>query len=251
MPRRILANGWPLIEGGAPEGDDDASTDDGAGGDSGAATATADDAGGIATGTDENAGDGAGGRHSDDGEDDSLARMTPKEMAAELGKVRSELQRANRERNEMAKKQRKADAEAKLRDEKRREEQGQWKELAEERARENEQLRTQIAERDRRDAEREQRSRVEAIADRLQFKRPRRAYVLLRDEITEDQAFGETLEDDNLIEAALKRIARAEPEHVDQQRRSGAPGSGRGGQQATPAQGLTDTLLNLTGGRTR
>lgn len=217
----------PPIMGGSPEGDE---------GSEGEATESTE----VSTGTEGR--EGAEGTEETEDEHDSAS------AEAQLVVVKAELQRARREVAEQAKKQRKADAEARARDEKRREEQGQYKELAEERFKEIEGLKAQISERDKRDAERAQRTKVTAIADKLNYRDPNLAFPILLDTLGPEEA-ADTLEDDTLIEAALKRLSRDREYLVDKQRRSGAP-IGRNGQTGKPDanKDLAATILALTGG---
>jgi colicin import membrane protein len=159
--------------------------------------------------------------------------------------LRSENQRLKREAAEREKERRKAEAAARKAEETRKADQGQWKELAEEREREIDALKGEITERDRKDAERDQRSTVEKVADKLNYRRPRKAYALLLDELDEEDA-SNTLADEQLTEAALRRLAKDMPELVDNQRRSGAPVGGRGnGGQPTPEQEHLDFLRQI------
>jgi hypothetical protein len=159
--------------------------------------------------------------------------------------LRAENQRLKREAAEREKERRKAEATARKAEETRKADQGQWKELAEEREREIEALKGEISERDRKDAERDQRSTVEKVADKLNYRRPRKAYALLLDELGEEDA-SNTLADEQLTEAALRRLAKDMPELVDNQRRSGAPVGGRGnGGQPTPEQEHLDFLRQI------
>ncbi|HWT24543.1 MAG TPA: hypothetical protein VN213_13640 [Solirubrobacteraceae bacterium] len=171
----------------------------------------------------------------------------PEPGGDEAARLRAENQRLKREAAQREKERRQAQAEAKKAEDARKAEQGEWRKLAEERAERITELEGQIAERDRRDAERDQRTRVEQAAERLNFRRPKRAYALLVDELGPDKA-SETLADDQLTDAALKRLARAEPELVDQTRRTGAPmNGGRPGTQADPAKALNQDLARLLG----
>lgn len=218
----------PPIAGGAPEGDGD-------GGDGGEAAPETQEA----APTPDVSGD--------EPESDSAEEHEPGSVEAQLLVLKQENQRLKREQANMAKERRKAEAEARARDEKRREEQGQYKELAEERAREIETLKAQINERDKRDAERAQRNRVTAIADKLNFRDPNLAFPVLMDTLGPEEA-ADTLDDDTLIEAALKRMARDREYLVDKQRRSGAPvGRNGSGGQPDPQKDLAATILALTG----
>ena len=162
--------------------------------------------------------------------------------------LRAENQRLKREAAEREKERRKAEAAARKAEETRKADQGQWKELAEEREREIETLKGQIQERDRRDAERDQRTTVEKTAERLNFRRPRRAFALLVDELGGNDAAADTLADEQLVEAALKRLVKDDPTLVDNQRRSGAPVGGRGnGGQPSPEQESAEFVLGLLG----
>lgn len=163
--------------------------------------------------------------------------------------LRAENQRLKREAAQREKERRAAEREAAKAEETRKAQQGEWQKLAEERAERISELEGQIAERDRRDAEREQRTTVEKVAERLNFRRPRRAFALLVDELGVEEA-SNTLADEQLTEAALRRLARAEPELVDNQRRSGAPvdGGGNGG-KPDARQGLNRTIADLVSGR--
>jgi alanyl-tRNA synthetase len=158
--------------------------------------------------------------------------------------LRAENQRLKREAAQREKEKRQQEREAARLEDQRKAQQGEWQKLAEERADRITELEGQIQERDRKDAERNQRSTVEKVADRLNFRRPKRAYVLLMDELGDDAL--DTLADEQLTEAALKRLAKAEPELVDIQRRSGAPVGGRGnGGQPTPEQEHLDFLRQI------
>lgn len=225
----------PPIMGGAPEGDDAPDDAEDAGG--GTATEERPDAAGTDTAS-----------RTDAVEEDDAPE--PGSDAEVLGRLKAENSRLKREAAAREKEKRRAELDAKRKADEHKAEQGQWKELAQEREREVESLKAQIQERDQRDQQREMRGRVEEVAEKLNFRRPRRAYAILVDELSSEEA-DETLSDATLIEAALKRMIRDDASLVDQQRRSGAP-VGRNGQPApTPQQGLTETLLNLTGGRTR
>jgi hypothetical protein len=237
----VLTPGWheayaewrkthPPIMGGSPEGDE------GSDGDNAGSTETTESTSGNE------------GRDGADNQEDANEEDESSPAEAQLVVLKAELQRLKRENAEQAKKQRKADAEARARDEKRREEQGQYKELAGERAKEIEALKAQIAERDKRDAERAQRTKVTAIAEKLNYRDPNLAFPILLDTLGPEEA-ADTLEDDTLIEAALKRLARDREYLVDKQRRSGAP-VGRNGQSGKPDpnKDLAATILALTGG---
>jgi hypothetical protein len=167
------------------------------------------------------------------------------ETSDEKARLRAENQRLKREAAQREKEKRQAEKAAKDAADKRAEEQGEWKRLAEERQRENQELRAQLAERDAKDIERDQRTLVQSTAERLNFRRPRRAYALLIDELGPEHA-GDTLADEQLTEAALKRLAKAEPELVDNQRRSGAPVNGTTAGQ-TPDQEMASFLKGLVG----
>lgn len=161
--------------------------------------------------------------------------------------LRAENQRLKREAAEREKEKRKAEAAARKAEETRKADQGQWKELAEEREREIETLKGQITERDQRDAERDQRSTVETVAEKLNYRRPKRAFALLLDELGADDAH-DTLADEQLTEAALRRMAKDMPELVDSQRRSGAPVGGRGnGAQPSAEEEGADFIFGLLG----
>jgi hypothetical protein len=167
----------------------------------------------------------------------------PKDTEAVL---RAENQRLKREAAAREKERRKAEAEAKKAEDARKAEQGEWKKLAEERAEKIAELEGQIAERDRRDAQREQRDLVRATAERLNFKRPHRAFALLRDELGDKAE--ETFGDQQLVEAALKRLGKTEPELVDTRARTGAPVGGNGAvDEQDPAKALNQNLAWILG----
>ncbi len=226
----------PPIMGGAPDGDDDADT-----GDTGGGTAVED--------RPDAAGDIIGIPRSEPApeEEDS---PEPGSDAEVLGRLKAENSRLKREAAAREKEKRRAELEAKRRADEVKAEQGQWRELAQEREREIESLKAQIAERDQRDQQREMRARVEAVADKLNFRRPKRAYPLLIDELSQEEA-EETLGDAQLIEAALKRMVRDDATLVDSQRRSGAPVGRNGQPAASPQQGLNQLLADLAGGGRR
>jgi hypothetical protein len=160
--------------------------------------------------------------------------------------LRAENQRLKREAAQREKERRAAEREAAKAEETRKAQQGEWQKLAEERAQRIQELEGQIQERDRKDAEREQRSTVETVAEKLNYRRPKRAYALLIDELGVEAS--DTLADVQLTEAALRRLAKDMPELVDNQRRSGAPVGGRGnGGQPTAEDEGKDFILGLLG----
>lgn len=165
------------------------------------------------------------------------------ELRARLNHESAERKRLQREAAEREKDRRKAQREAQAAEEQRRAQQGEWEQLAKERADRIAELEGQITERDRLEQERQRRSRVEDVADRLNFLRPKRVYALLRDDGVEDEVF----DSEQLLEAALRRLAKNERELVDQQRRSGAPVNGRSGSQATPQDELREIVGGLLG----
>lgn len=176
-------------------------------------------------------------------DDDPPADDPPDDAAA----LRAENQRLKREAAAREKDKRQAEKAAKDASDARAAEQGEWKKLAEERSSRIGELEGQLAERDLRDAQREQRQTVEAVADRLNFRRPKRAYALLVDELGAEKAT-ETLADEQLTEAALKRLSKAEPELVDTTRRTGAPVNGaRRGGEPDASRDLNQTLASLLG----
>jgi hypothetical protein len=225
--RLALTAQYPPIAGGAPEGDDDGT----GGADGGDGDGSGDVAGDVA-------GDGSGGDGpGDDGSD-----------AERLGRLEAENQRLKREAAARERDRRKAEADRKKAEDERKAQAGEWEKLANERAERISELEQQISERDRKDAEREQRTTAEKVADKLNFRRPRRAYALLADELSPED-LAETLANEQLTEAALKRLAREEPELVDQQRRSGAPVNGaRGTGGLTPQQRANRTIAGLLRG---
>lgn len=170
----------------------------------------------------------------------------PPDPKDEPSVLRAEVQRLRREAAEREKERRKAEREAARAEEQRKADQGEWRKLAEERAGRITELEGQLVERDRRDAEREQRTTVERVAERLLFRRPKRAWALLIDELGPEDA-ASTLEDEQLTEAALRRLAKDMPELVDQQRRSGAPVGGRNGGGSKPEEEHADLVFGLLG----
>jgi hypothetical protein len=160
--------------------------------------------------------------------------------------LRAENQRLKREAAAREKERRKAESEAKKAEDARKAQQGEWQKLAEERQAKITELEGQIADRDRKDAQREQRDLVKATAERLNFKRPHRAFALLVDELGDKAE--ETFADQQLVEAALKRLGKAEPELVDTRPRTGAPvgGNGAAGEQ-DPARALNQNLAWILG----
>jgi colicin import membrane protein len=169
----------------------------------------------------------------------------PEDGDSEKARLRAENRRLMREKAEREKAMRIAERKAKEAADARAAEQGEWKKLAEERADRISELESAIQERDRRDVERDQRTRVQTVAEELNFRRPRRAFAVLMDELGSDEA-AETLADEELTRAALKRLAKAEPELVDNQRRSGAPVNGTTAGQ-TPDQEMASFLKGLVG----
>lgn len=168
----------------------------------------------------------------------------PKDDAAVL---RAENQRLKREAAQREKEKRQQEREAAKAEETRKAQQGEWQKLAEERADRISELEGQLTERDRKDAERDQRSTVETAAEKLNYRRPKRAYALLLDELGQEAS--DTLADAQLTEAALRRMARDMPELVDNQRRSGAPvgGRGNGGQPTAEQEGAEFILSTVLG----
>ena len=173
-------------------------------------------------------------------------RDEPDSEAERLGRLEAENQRLKREAAARERDRRKAESETKKAEDERKAQAGEWEKLANERAEKIGELEQQITDRDRKDAEREQRTTAEKVAERLNFRRPRRAYALLADELGDGIA--DTLADEQLTEAALKRIARAEPELVDNTRRSGAPVNGRGQRGSDPAREHNELIAGLLGG---
>lgn len=170
----------------------------------------------IAGGAEGDGGDG-GGDGGDGGEEEVLddpAKLLQQENA-----------RLKREQAEAAKAKRKAEADAKRAADAAKAEQGQYKTLAEERQTEIESLTARIAEMEAAAAEKEHRTSIEKAAENHGFKRPYRVYAILQDELGDQ--FQSTMEDPTLLNEALRKLAREEPELVDQQRRSGLPGSGQ------------------------
>lgn len=161
--------------------------------------------------------------------------------------LRAENQRLKREAAEREKERRKAERDAAKASDERKAEQGEWKKLAEERASRITELEGQIQERDRKDAERDQRSTVDKAAERLNFRRPRRAYALLVDELGGIETAADTLADEQLVEAALKRLVKDDQTLVDTQRRSGAPVGGRGNGPVPAEQESAEFVLGLLG----
>lgn len=176
----------------------------------------------------------------DDGQHDD-------EPKGEVAVLRAEVQRLRRKDAEREKERRKAEREAKRAEDDRKAEQGQWRQLAEEAKERVAELEAEIAERDRKEAEREQRATVTAVAERLNFRRPSRAYALLVDELGGQDEASDTLADEQLVDAALRRMAKAEPYLVDQQRRSGAPVGGRNGGQQPAENEHADLVFGLLG----
>lgn len=216
---------YPPIAGGAPEGEGDDGSGDGDG----------DGTDGVGA---EGEDDGTDGR--DDGDGDGNAD------AQRLGRLEAENQRLKREAAAREKERRQAETARKKAEDERKAQAGEWEKLANERSERITELEQQIADRDLKDAERDQRTTAEKVADKLNFRRPRRAYALLADELGDGLA--DTLADEQLTEAALKRIAKAEPELVDTTRRSGAPVNGRRGAGSNPQQEHNDLIAALLGG---
>lgn len=233
--RLALATKYPPIAGGAPEGEGE-----GEGGEGGKE--------GEKEG-EEGAGAAAAAASEEEHEID-VTGIPPSEIGKRLGKAEAENQRLKREQAAQAKEARKAAAAAKAQEDQRKAEQGEWKKLAEERADrvlelegELRTLKSEIEDGKRRDT-------VEAIADKVGFHNPRRAYALLREDMDEEK-LAETLESEQLAEAALRRLAKAEPYLVDRNRRTGAAMNGRGGGNKTPSEEHNELIASLLGGGAR
>jgi hypothetical protein len=205
-------------------------------------------AGGAGEGDSADTGEDVGAENGSDAADDQVSGDSDDgdSEAQRLGRLEAENQRLKREAAGREKDRRKAESDRKKAEDERKAQDGEWEKLANERADRISELEQQITDRDRKDAEREQRTTAEKVADRLNFRRPRRAYALLADELGDGLA--DTLADEQLTEAALKRIAKAEPELVDNTRRTGAPVNGRRGNGSTPQQDHNQFIADLLGG---
>ncbi len=204
----------------------------------------------------EGAGDeGASGDAGKDGSKDEgehivdVTGMESEEIGRRLGKAETELQRLRREKAEREKEMRKQSAAAKAQDEQRKAEQGEWKKLAEERADALMQATNELNDLRRRIEDDRRRGEVTKVADRLGFHNPDRAYALMREDFQDEEKLAETLESEQLIDAALKRMIKSEPYLVDRNRRTGAgmPG-GNGRQPADPNKAHNELIVGLLGG---
>jgi hypothetical protein len=171
----------------------------------------------------------------------------PGSEAQRLGRLEAENQRLKREAAAREKEHRKTEAAKKKAEDDRRAQAGEWQKLAEERAGRVGELEAELADLKSSIETDKQRQSVEKTAERLNFRRPKRAFAILADELDAD-TLAETIGDEQLTEAALKRIARAEPELVDSARRSGAPVNGTGKSGLTPQQRANRMIAGMLSG---
>lgn len=145
--------------------------------------------------------------------------------AAEIKALRDENNRLKRVSAEAAKKAKDAEKAARVAAEKKAAENGDWQKLAEEREREAAEARKEAEEAAGKLSSYERTQRVTDAANRLNFRDPQDAHRFLS---------AEEMDDDKLVDAALKRLKKDKPYLLAEPRRSG-----RDGEDDTTDSGLT------------
>lgn len=232
----LVGGKYPAIAGGSPEGEGEGEGNPAGG-----------EGGNGGEGESEGGGDPKGKGGGEEEHEIDVSGMEPSEIGKRLGKAEAENQRLKREKAEREKEMRKQQAQAKAQEDQRKAEQGEWKKLAEERADRILDLEREIKDLKDANIERDRKSLVEKVADKLNFRNPRRAYALLKEDMDEEK-LSETLENEQLTEAALRRLAKDEPYLVDSTRRTGAGMNGRGGGPKDPAKAHNELVAGLLGG---